>query len=146
MMAMTSLAAAQKREPLHNLHAPLLRRCGAPGEGPNVCGSLRGSLGCCRRPGNTSRQPPPLPPRAAAAAAAAAPSTIDPLRRLVPCSFGLDEFGDEDVAEDNPWGEEEELGDGNQQQQGLEGALKRSHPSCTFAPFPTGTCQSASSY
>ena len=66
--------------------------------------------------------PSPPPPGGAAAASAADACLCPPVRHLWPCSFGVDEFGDEEVAEDNPWGEEEELGDGNQQQQGLEGA------------------------
>ena len=110
------------------------------GRAATYAGSLRGPLG--QLPPRGQRQPAAQstpPPRAAAAAA----STIDaraPLCRLFACSFGVDEFGDEEVAEDNPWGEEEELGDGNQQQQGLEGA----HPLAANCTLSTGTCQSAS--
>lgn len=51
------------------------------------------------------------------------------------CSF--DEFGDEEVAEQNPWAEEEELGEGlEQQQQELAGAVLREW--CCARGFCTG--------
>lgn len=66
-------------------------------------------IACRETSGEGCSLPCRLPPAAVGTAATAACAFC----LLPPCSLGLDEFGDDEVVEANPWGDEEDqdLGD-----------------------------------